>query len=213
MVVLLDGGEPVFRLLEHCVIDITLQTNQEVPGDPNRYYWRVIQGCIRTFRPTSGLRRQIDDFLLPGDIFGLENLGAPHTAAEAVTPTTLRCYPRGSVEASAARSPSVRTELRALAIMSLHKACRPMLLLGRRSALGRVASFLLEMDRRIAKANGGILLLPMGLDDIADHLGMTNEAVSHALTQLAHTASIELRRGGIELLDRFSLRQQASCTN
>jgi CRP/FNR family nitrogen fixation transcriptional regulator len=212
MVVLPDNGEPVFRPLEHCVIDVTLQANQEVDpaGDPARRYWRVIQGCIRTICLTSDGRRQIDEFLLPGDIFSLDDFGTAHTAAEAVTPTTLRSCPRGSGGITAAQSPSLRTELRALTIMSLHRACRRMVLPERKSGIERVASFLLEMDRRISKAKGGSLQLPMGRGDIADHLGMTTETVSRALAQLAQTASIKMTQRGIELLDRVSLRHQAT---
>jgi CRP-like cAMP-binding protein len=85
-----------------------------------------------------------------------------------------------------------------------------MVLLERKSGIERVASFLLEMDRRISQAKGGSLQLPMGRGDIADHLGMTTETVSRALAQLAQTASIKLTQRGIELFDRVSLRHQAT---
>ena len=73
---------------------------------------------------------------------------------------------------------------------SLIRAQNHMLLLGRKSALEKVATFLLDLAGRTADCNA--VDLPMSRTDIADHLGLTIETVSRSFTQLERQAVIGL---------------------
>ena len=156
----------------------------EVYGEkePADYVYQVASGAVRTYKLLSDGRRQIGAFHLAGDVFGLENGDMHRFTAEAVVDTTLRLVKRRSLELVAQSDVMVARNLLSLTTNNLQHAEDHMLLLGRKTALERVATFLLEMDNRLTAA--GCIALPMCRRDIADYLGLTLETVSRALSNL-----------------------------
>jgi len=151
-------------------------------GEPSEYVYQVIRGAVRTYKLLSDGRRQIGAFHLAGDVFGLDPGTAHRLTAEAITDTTVRLVKRRSLEAAAGSNVRVAHNLWTMTASDLRHAEDHMLLLGRKTAMEKVATFLLEMDRRLAKA--GMMALPMCRRDIGDYLGLTLETVSRALSQL-----------------------------
>ena len=164
--------------------EFTYRKDEEVYGEdePAEYVYQVIRGAVRTYKLLSDGRRQIGAFHLPGDVFGLESGAAHRLAAEAILDTTLRLVKRKSLEQSAQNDVRVARDLWSITSGELRHAENHMLLLGRKTAMERVATFLLEMDRRLAKS--GMIALPMCRRDIGDYLGLTLETVSRALSEL-----------------------------
>jgi CRP-like cAMP-binding protein len=154
-------------------------------------------------------RRQVGEFLLPSDMFGLDVIGTHDFAAETVAETTLRRYPRRMVEALAESRPALARRLRELALVHLRAAQDQMVLLGRTTASERIASFLMEMDRRTNRLGTEVLNLPMGRADIADHLGLTVETVCRVLAHMKRDGVVAITRTGVELRDRYGLRALA----
>ncbi|WP_438278626.1 helix-turn-helix domain-containing protein [Nitrobacter sp.] len=152
-------------------------------GEPSEYLYQIICGAVRTYKLLSDGRRQIGAFHLPGDVFGLDPGSEHRLTAEAIVDTTVRLVSRRSLEKAAASNAQVARNLWTLTARDLRHAEDHMLLLGRKTAMERVATFLLEMDRRLAKA--GMMALPMCRRDIGDYLGLTLETVSRALSQLS----------------------------
>jgi CRP/FNR family nitrogen fixation transcriptional regulator len=150
--------------------------------EPAEYVYQVTSGVACTYKLLSDGRRQIGAFHLIGDVFGFESNGLHRFTAEAIVDTTLRLVRRRSLELVAERDVLVANNLLSLTTNNLRHAEDHMLLLGRKTALERVAAFLLEMDRRLTAA--GVLALPMCRRDIADYLGLTLETVSRALSNL-----------------------------
>jgi CRP/FNR family nitrogen fixation transcriptional regulator len=185
-----------------------VERNVEIYGEeePAEYLYQVVKGAVRTYKVLQDGRRQIGAFHLPGDVFGLE-AGEMHSfSAEAVSDCTLRVARRSSIVAIAARDSDLANDLWQRTAEAFRRAQDHMLLLGRKNAEERVATFLLKMAAR--GASNQIIELPMSRQDIADYLGLTIETVSRTLTLLESRAAIELpssRR--ILLLSRSSLQQ------
>ena len=164
--------------------EFNYRKEEEIYGEdePSEYVYQVVRGAVRSYKLLSDGRRQIGAFHLPGDVFGLDPGPTHRLTAEAITDTTVRLVKRRSLEAAAASNVQVAHSLWAMTAGDLRHAEDHMLLLGRKTALERVATFLLEMDRRLAKA--GMMALPMCRRDIGDYLGLTLETVSRALSEL-----------------------------
>jgi CRP/FNR family nitrogen fixation transcriptional regulator len=164
--------------------EFSCKKDEEIYGEDEaaEYVYQVIRGTVRSYKLLSDGRRQIGAFYLPGDVFGLESGPTHRLTAEAVTDTTVRFVKRRSLDQAAGLTVQVARSLWTMTANELRRAETHMLLLGRKNAMERVASFLLEMDRRLAGA--GMVALPMCRRDIGDYLGLTLETVSRALSQL-----------------------------
>ena len=158
--------------------------DEEIYGEdePSDFVYQVVRGSVRSYRLLNDGRRQIGAFHLPGDSFGLESGPAHRLTAEAIVDTTVRLVRRRGLEQAAATDVAVARSLWAMTAKALRHAEDHMLLLGRKTAMERVATFLLEMDRRLSVA--GMMALPMCRRDIGDYLGLTLETVSRALSEL-----------------------------
>ncbi|UTD30695.1 nitrogen fixation protein FixK [Bradyrhizobium sp. WD16] len=164
--------------------EFSYKKDAEIYGEeePAEYVYQVVRGAVRTYKLLSDGRRQIGTFHLPGDVFGLEAGPVHRLTAEAIIDTSVRLVKRRSLEHAALGDVQIMRDLLRMTAGSLKHAEDHMLLLGRKTAMERVAAFLLEMDRRLAVA--GMMALPMCRRDIGDYLGLTLETVSRALSQL-----------------------------
>jgi CRP/FNR family nitrogen fixation transcriptional regulator len=149
--------------------------------------FQVVSGVVRTSRLTADGRRQVGDFYYPGDIFGLEPGPDHRFAAEALTACELMAVRRASVRAAAGEFEFNRAILEA-ARQEMERLQEHVLLLGRKSACERVASFLISLAQG---RSDGPVELSMGRQDIADYLGLTIETVSRMLTRLQGEAIVE----------------------
>ena len=166
-------------------------------GDAALYCFKVISGALRSCRVLTDGRRHIAEFFLPGDFVALGAEEAYRFTVEAVTDTKLMRYQRHGVEQMTEAQPRLNRCLLDLLCRSLSAAQQQMLLLGRKNAVERMASFLLMMAGRASV--GESVSLPMTRSDIADHLGLTTETVSRIFGQLKSQRVIQLN-GASEVL-------------
>ena len=161
-------------------------------GDPCSHCFRVLTGAVRLYKGTLDGRRQLIDFLVADDCFGV--LGAHYTySVEAITHTTLSKTPRATVAAAVRERPAFAERLIELAAAELARAHEHMLLLGRKNAQEKVASLLLELARRSgADETRPSFRLPISRQEMADHIGLTIETVSRTITRLKDEGLIAL---------------------
>ncbi|HEY4986919.1 MAG TPA: helix-turn-helix domain-containing protein [Bradyrhizobium sp.] len=183
----LPASDPFATITGHAGLiatEFSYKKDEEIYGEdePAEYVYQVISGAVRSYKLLSDGRRQIGAFHLQGDVFGLESGTIHRLAAEAITDTTVRLVKRRSLEQAATVDVNVARKLWTMTAGDLRHAEDHMLLLGRKTAMERVATFLLEMDRRLSVT--GMMALPMCRRDIGDYLGLTLETVSRALSQL-----------------------------
>ena len=192
--------------------EFSYKKDEEIYGEdePAEYVYQVISGAVRSYKLLSDGRRQIGAFHLPGDVFGLESGATHRLAAEAIIDTTVRLVKRRSLDKAACVDVQLARKLWAITAGELRHAEDHMLLLGRKTAMERVATFLLEMDRRLAVA--GMMALPMCRRDIGDYLGLTLETVSRALSQLQTQGVLDFSGARqVQLRNRDRLRDIEVC--
>lgn len=201
-----------------CLSEIT--TNLKVSGrqtifqegDPAAHLYNVTAGAVRLVKLLPDGRRQITGFLFPGDFLGIAMSDNYAFSAEAIVDVSLCRFPRVKLEALLERFPKMEKRLLGMASNELAAAQDQMLVLGRKTANEKVASFLLTLSRRAVERGqpDDPVALPMTRSDIGDCLGLTIETVSRVLTRLKKNGLISMVRPDlISILRREKLQQMA----
>ena len=171
----------------------------------------VVRGAARTTRFLSDGRRQIGNFYYPGDLIGLETGPVHRFCAEALSDCIVLVVKRSALHAFAGDGQLDRAVWEATR-RELERTQEHLLVLGRKTACEKVASFLLSYNEKLTQesAGGHCMHLPMTRTEIADFLGLTTETVSRVLTGLAREKIItvglshSVRLLNVDLLQHFS---------
>lgn len=203
-------GSPMTSLLaplDQRASTIRVERDDEIVAQEDAATWcyLIVSGCVRTVRLMEDGRRQVGEFLFAGELFGWEALDKHDFGAEAVTPVTLRRYARRDLDRLVDQDREVARRLRELSSNRLRSGREHMLLLGRKTASERIASFLLEMAERTSPDAQSTIELPMNRGDMGDYLGLTIETVCRRLTRLRLDGTIAIDGAKIAIRDRRAL--------
>ena len=177
-------------------------------GGPATDLFNVVRGTVKLYKLLPDGRRQVTGFLFPGDFLGIALNDIYAYSAEAIEPLELCRFPRKKLEALLVELPRLERRLLGETAHELAAAQDQMLLLGRKTAKERVASFLMSLSRRAIKRRRPAtpLDIPLSRTDMADFLGLTTETVSRTVTQLRKAKLIAPHgRKGIAILDMNGL--------
>lgn len=172
---------------------------QSEPEGPN-YFANVISGVVKLTKSLPDGRQQIVGLQFPSNFLGRPFGAASPYVAEAATEVRLCTFNRTQFESLAKTHPGLEHRLFENTLNELDAAREWMLLLGRKTATEKVASFLVMVGERSqpagcgsANATQGVKFdLPLTRYDIADFLGLTIETVSRQLSKLKTRRLIEL---------------------
>jgi len=169
-------------------------------GEPIDYFANILGGVIKLTKTLADGRQQIVGLLFPTDFLGRAFVTESPYRAEAATDLELCAFPHSSFEKLMGKYPQLEHRLLESALSELDTAREWMLLLGRKTAEEKVASFLHLLAKRAmlsapcnANFDGPLRFqLPLTRTDMADYLGLTIETVSRQITRLKKQGVISL---------------------
>lgn len=172
----------------------TFAPGQVIMSDeqPTEFFANVVGGVIKLTKTLSDGRQQIVGLLFPPDFLGRAYSANNPYFAEAASQVEICSFPRDGFERLLRDFPGMEHRLFEKTLDELDAAREWMVLLGRKTAREKVASFLLLLARRspvvgcnhAAAPSDPSFELPLTRADIADFLGLTIETVSRQITRL-----------------------------
>ncbi|MFA5898531.1 MAG: helix-turn-helix domain-containing protein [Hyphomicrobium sp.] len=191
------------RMAHAALRRLTAKEHVFCEGDARQHVFRVEEGVIAVYKTLPDGRRQIIDFAYPGDLIGLGVLAEHVLSAQATVPSKVRCFSAATLERMAELDASLALKLYKSVCQELAATRSLLVTVGQRSAIERVAAFLVALHRRTATDGSSTVRLAMRRSDIADLLGLTIETVSRTLTKLRTMGVIDVEQGGtrVQLID------------
>ena len=167
-------------------------------GDKMDFVASVVHGVAALTQTMEDGRRQMVGLLLPSDFLGRPNRDRAAYDVTATTDLQLCCFRRLPFQQMLSSTPHVSQRLLEMTLDELDAAREWMLLLGRKTAREKIASFLSIIARRNAAQQtpglGGAVAfdLPLTREAMADYLGLTLETVSRQMSALKNDGIIKL---------------------
>lgn len=182
-------------------------------GDPFIAIYAVRSGSIKTYTPTEDGGEQVTGFHLPGEILGLDaiNSEAHPCAAKALETTSICEIPFNRLEELGQHIPGLQHQILKVMSKEISMDHSLLMLLGRKTADERLASFLLSLSNRYQQRGFSAteFNLSMSRNDIGNFLGLAVETVSRLFSRFQDEGLLEVRRKYIHLLDRPRLQRLA----
>lgn len=210
------GGEADLSLLNTLVKSRRTYKRGELLfsiGEPYRAAFAIRSGSVKTSVLTDDGRVQVTGFHISGELLGLNSLVADryNSEARALETTSVCEVPIDRFDELCETSPGLQYQM--MKIMSgeiLHHQ-ELMVLLGKKNAEERMATYLLNLSQRFAKRNYSPLKfnLSMSRSDIGNYLGLAEETVCRILARFHDDGLIVTQRRQVQINDLARLQAVA----
>lgn len=182
-------------------------------GSHSAHMFTVLSGWAFRFKSLPDGRRQILNYLLPGDLVGLQGsvIGEMDHSVEALSPLVLCVFQRDRLDELFVNHPGLGFDITWLASREERMLDDHLLSLGRRSAMERAAyllAFLFERAVSVGLGKNG-LHIPLTQQHVADTLGLSIVHTNKTLRRLAALGLIRWVGRSCEVVDGEGLRRIA----
>lgn len=184
------------------------------PGDENPPLFTLFSGWAFRYKMLADGRRQILNFLLPGDLVGVQAHmfdASPH-GVQTLTDVQICSFHRGKIWELYRSHPELAFDLTWLAAREESVVDEALLSVGRRNALESVGMLLIHIYKRAEalnlKLNGGVAF-PLTQSHIADALGLSLVHTNKSLRKLARLGLHEIKNGSLMIRNGRALEKLA----
>jgi CRP/FNR family transcriptional regulator len=181
-------------------------------GDPSFSLYAVRSGTLKSYYTTDDGDEQVLGFTLPGEMVGFDGLSDGHyTSNSVVLETSCVCsLPYERLEEMCHTTPGLHKQIMRVVGREITLDHQMLLLLGKRSAEERLATFLVSLSKRYHARglSATEFNLPMSRQDIGNYLGLAIETVSRLFAHFQEQNLLTVNRRQVFLhdLDRLTGR-------
>jgi CRP-like cAMP-binding protein len=179
-------------------------------GSSSEQLFTLLSGWAFRYKMLEDGRRQILNYLLPGDLVGLQGstIGEMQHSVEALAPSVLCMFQKDRLHELFRNHPGLGFDITWLASREERMLDENLLSIGRRSALERAAYLLAFLHERAASLR--LLrqespMIPITQQHVADTLGLSLVHTNKTLKRLAGLRMIRWHARGCEVLDAKGL--------
>ncbi|MGQ0671527.1 MAG: Crp/Fnr family transcriptional regulator [Hyphomicrobium sp.] len=181
-------------------------------GTNSAHLYTVLSGWAFRYKMLPDGRRQILNFVMPGDFIGLQGsmLNEMQHSVESLTQMILCVFPREKLWSLYSKHPSLAFDLTWLAARSERLLDENLLSVGRRSALERLGYVLLDLfyrGKHLGLAQGSKIKFPFTQEHIADALGLSLVHTNKTLRVLIDRKLVRWKGGVFELVEPEKLAE------
>lgn len=185
-------------------------------GNTQKSLYAIRTGSFKTFTLTDQGEQQITGFHLPGDIVGFDGLSNQlHPSYAEALETAMVCeIPLPNLDSLMDQLPRLRQQMMRLMSQDIQADQQMMLLLNRKTAEQKLATFLSQLAQRYASRgfSANAFRLTMTRSDIGNYLGLTVETISRLLSKLDKEQLIQVDGKLISIKDAPALSRLAALT-
>ncbi|UTW07708.1 fumarate/nitrate reduction transcriptional regulator Fnr [Pseudomonas benzenivorans] len=178
-------------------------------GDTFGSLFAVRSGALKTFSLSDGGTEQITGFHLPSELVGLSGMDTERypVSAQALETTSICEIPFERLDELAAQLPQLRRQLMRIMSREIREDQHMMLLLSKKTADERIASFLVNLSARFSARGFSAqqFRLAMSRNEIGNYLGLAVETVSRVFTRFQRNKLLEAEGKEVHILDSVEL--------